>query len=130
MILVEVNKLTYIIINHYKFLLQKIFLLFKGEANKYCCCQFDEQKCHKCLLAGGNSQECQQINKVFYRNRCVTYHFRMVLYNIRKQYQQLVNEENMNNHHSNGKLSTLIVKFFYMKHYLKKIDGDKAKALK
>ena len=53
----------------------------------------------------------------------------MVLYDVRKQYKQLVNEENMNNHHSIVKLLTLIVEIFDMKRCFEKIDVDKAKAL-
>lgn len=53
----------------------------------------------------------------------------MVLYDIRKQYKQLVSEENMNIHHSIVKLLTLIVEIFDMKRCFEKIDVDKVKAL-
>ena len=129
MILLEVNKLSYIIINHYIFLLPKIFVVLRDEANKYCCCQFNGKACNKCILRETSCEDCQPMNEVFYRNKCVICHFKLALYDIRKRREKIVNEENLDKRQSILKISTLIVKFFNMKHCFEIIDVDKEKFL-
>ena len=75
MILVEVNKLSYIIINHFIFLLLKIFVVLRDEANK---------TCNKCMLRETSCEDCQPMNEVFYRNRYVICHFKLAHYQIGK----------------------------------------------
>ena len=65
----------------------------------------------------------------FYRNRCVIYHFNLALYDIRKRYKNIANEENLGKRQSVIKMSILIVKFLGMKHCFKKMNVDKAKFL-
>ena len=84
MILVKVNKLSSIIINHYKFLLLKIVIVLHDETNKSWCCQFNAKTCNKCMLRETSCKDCQPMNEVFYRNRCVICHFKLALYDIRE----------------------------------------------
>ena len=88
--LVKVNKLSYIIINRYKFLLLKIFVALLDEANKYCCCQFNAKTCSKYMLRETFCEYCQPMNEVFYRNRCFICHFKLALCNIRKPCEKIV----------------------------------------
>ena len=81
------------------------------------------------MLRETSYEDCQQMNEVFYRNRCVTCHLKLALYDIRKRYKKVVNEENLDKRQSIIKISTLIVKFFGMKHCSEKINVDKAKFL-
>ena len=49
MILAKVNKLSYIIMKHFKFLLQKSFVVLRDKANKYCCQSMQNHAINICL---------------------------------------------------------------------------------
>ena len=85
--------------------------------------------CNKCMLRETSCEDCQPMNKVFYRNRCVICHFKFALNNICKRYKKIASKENLDKHQSITKISTLIVKFFSMKHCFQKVNADKAKFL-
>ena len=129
MILVQVNKLSYIIINHYKFLLLKILVVLHDQANKYCYCQFNAKTCNKCMLREKNCEDCQPVNEVFHRNRCVICHFKFALCDICKEYEKIGNEENLDKRQLILTISTLIVKFFHIQHCFENIGVDNAKFL-
>ena len=85
--------------------------------------------CNKCMLRERSCEDCQPMNEVFNRNRCVICHFKLALYDIRKLYEKIVNDENLDKCQSITETSTLIVKFFSMKHCFDKINVDKVKFL-
>ena len=102
MILAKVNKLSYIIMKHFKFLLQKSFVVLRDKANKYCC-QFNAKSCNKHMFRETgceDCEDCQPMNKVFYRNRCVICHFKLALYHIHERYEKIINEENLDKYQS------------------------------
>ena len=47
------------------------------------------------MLRETSYEDCQPMNETFYRNRYVICHFKLTLYDIRKRYEKIVNEENL-----------------------------------
>ena len=125
MILVKVNKLSSIIINHYKFLLLKIFIVLHDETNKSWCCQFSAKTCNKCMLRETSCEDCQPVNEVFYGNRCVICHFKLSLYDIReairknRKWRKSGKKKNLNTNTITTKY--ILFEIIFCIHYIKKI---------